>query len=186
MSAIIKAAARHQMNVRVVISTAFECPYEGRMEPAKVSKLVRRLASDFGREQIKNIVIADTIGTASVGNTYALLDELLNKNDFCFDIGVHFHDTYGQALANILTSLSMNIQFIESSVGGLGGCPFANGATGNVATEDLIYMLNSMNIQSNVDLDKVMEASNFITQYLDKANIESKVTKAVNAKAMNN
>eukprot|EP01083_Nonionella_stella_P290006 986803_1 len=181
MADIVACAVDHNVSFRVVISTALGCPYEGDIAPTKVTELMRKMALDYSNKEIKDVIIADTIGVGTAGSTYRLLDHVLCANDFGFDLGVHFHDTYGQALSNILTSLSMNVNIIESSVGGLGGCPFAKGATGNVATEDVIYMLNGLGIQTNVDLEQLGIASNFITEYLNKKNV-ARVTMALNAK----
>merc|ERR1712061_144168 len=103
------------------------------------------------------------------------------ERDCGFPLGVHFHDTFGQALSNIVTSLAMGVAIIESSVGGLGGCPYAVGATGNVATEDVVYMLHGMGIETGIDLEKLMNASNYITDHLGK-DMASNVTRALNAK----
>ena len=167
--------------LRVVISTALGCPYEGRMEPRKVGELMARLAMDYSTKEVEGVVLADTIGVATAGSTYRLLDHLLCQHDFGFEIAVHFHDTYGQALANLLTSLSMGVRAIESSVGGLGGCPYAPGATGNVATEDVVYMLDGMGIETGIDLQALRAASNFIAGHLEK-DIASNVARALNAK----
>ena len=122
------------------------------------------------------ISLGDTIGVGTPGSTQDVLDHLLTSipKD---RLAVHMHDTYGQALANILVALQMGIGVVDSSVAGLGGCPYAKGASGNVATEDLVYMLNGLGISHNVNLDKLMTAGNFICEHLNRKN-DSKVSLA--------
>merc|ERR1712129_105745 len=135
LSPIAQRCADNGVALRVVISTAFGCPFEGRVDAHSVSALITRLSADYDAAQIEGVVLADTIGVATAGDTYRLFDHLIHEHDFAskFALGVHFHDTYGQALSNVLTAVSMGVSHIESSVGGLGGCPYAPGATGNVA-----------------------------------------------------
>eukprot|EP01084_Bolivina_argentea_P170060 294698_1 len=177
------------IKVRVAIACALGCPYEGYIQPSQVVQLIKQLSNDFNLEghhrQIEDIFFCDTIGIATTHTTYKLLDNVLNEcNVYGVSVnmfGVHFHDTYGQAVANILTSMYFGINIIESSIAGLGGCPFAKGATGNVSTEDVIYLLNDLKIETNVDLIKLLDASYFITDYL---NIKSH-SKVANAKRYN-
>lgn len=180
MSIIARYAIDHGVRFRVVISTALGCPYEGHMEPSKVTAILSKMSSDYTKKEIENVIIADTIGVGTAGSTYRLFDHLMER-DCGFPFGVHFHDTFGQALSNIVTSMAMGIDIIESSVGGLGGCPYALGATGNVATEDVVYMLHGMGIETGIGLDKLTEASNYITDHLGK-DMASSVTRALNAK----
>ena len=183
MANIVEYSIENDIIFRAVISTSLGCPYQGPIEPQKVCDIMSKMAMDYSPNEIDNIIIADTIGVATAGSTYKLLNKIISDNDsFGFEIGVHFHDTYGQALANILTSLSMGVNIIESSVGGLGGCPFAIGATGNISTEDIVYMFHGMGIQTGIDLDKLIIASNFITEQLGKDRNSSSVTRAINAK----
>eukprot|EP00486_Rosalina_sp_Unknown_P002160 CAMPEP_0201568858 /NCGR_PEP_ID=MMETSP0190_2-20130828/10161_1 /ASSEMBLY_ACC=CAM_ASM_000263 /TAXON_ID=37353 /ORGANISM="Rosalina sp." /LENGTH=318 /DNA_ID=CAMNT_0047990477 /DNA_START=236 /DNA_END=1192 /DNA_ORIENTATION=+ len=183
MANMVEYSIENDIIFRAVISTSMGCPYEGHIHPSKVCDIMSKMAMDYTANEINNVIIADTIGVATAGSTYRLLNQIISDNDsFGFEIGVHFHDTYGQALANILTSLSMGVNIIESSVGGLGGCPFAKGATGNVATEEIVYMLNGMDIETGIDLEKLMNASNFITEQLGKDRNASSVTRALNAK----
>lgn len=188
MRDIVKLATSNNITFRVVISTALGCPYQGNIDPLKVCDIINKISKDYTLNEIENIIIADTIGIASAGSINELLNEIIVKNDsfgFKNKLGIHFHDTYGQALTNILISLSYGINIIESSVGGLGGCPFAKGATGNVATEDIVYMLNGLGIKTNIDLDKLIDASNFITEQLGKDKNASSVARAINAKREN-
>jgi hydroxymethylglutaryl-CoA lyase len=150
--------------MRGYVSTAFYCPYQGRVAPDKIRPIVEELL-DFGIDEIS---IGDTIGWATPGEvtelTEALRDTLpLEKWAY------HFHDTRGTALANVLMAMSHGIHIFDSSAGGLGGCPFAPGAAGNLATEDFVYMLNGMGIATGVDMDKLVDASRFIGSKLGRA-----------------
>jgi hydroxymethylglutaryl-CoA lyase len=159
---VIQLAQRHQIPVRGYISCVIACPYEGAIDPRKTATVVKQLI-DMGCEQIS---LGDTIGVGTPGDVKKLLDVLLPQTPVD-KIAVHFHDTYGQALANIYVSLEYGIHIVDSSVAGLGGCPYARSATGNVATEDVIYMLNGLGIETGVDLKKLLSAGRFICQYLN-------------------
>jgi hydroxymethylglutaryl-CoA lyase len=166
-------AQSNNIRVRGYVSCALGCPYEGNIDPAHVAEVTHRLL-DMGCYEVS---LGDTIGVGTPETTAALLSELLSKIS-ADKLAMHMHDTYGQALANILISLQMGISVIDSAVAGLGGCPYANGASGNVASEDLIYMLNGMGIEHGVDLDKLLIAGNTISIALNRAN-GSKVANAL-------
>ena len=158
------------INVRIGIACSVGCPYQGYIEPMEVTKIIQKLSSDFKMgDDIDDIFFCDTIGIGTSDTIYRLLDCVLNKCDnIDVDIlGVHFHDTYGQAIANIMTSLYFGINMIECSIAGLGGCPFAKNATGNVATEDVVFLLNGLEIDTGLNLYKLLDASYFITDYLE-------------------
>ena len=151
--------------MRGYVSCVLGCPYEGAVSPAQVSEVTQQLLS-LGCYEVS---LGDTIGVGTPASTAALLSELLASVS-ASNLAVHMHDTYGQALANILISLQMGISVIDSAVAGLGGCPYANGASGNVASEDLVYMLNGMGIEHGVNIDKLLLAGNTISAALNRAN----------------
>lgn len=169
---VIAKASQSGIAVRGYISCVLGCPYEGQVQPTQVAPVAEELLA-MGCYEIS---LGDTIGVGTPASTQQLLDHLLG----CLPsdkLAVHMHDTYGQALANILIALQQGIAVVDSSVAGLGGCPYAEGASGNVATEDLVYMLNGLGIEHGVDLDKLMTAGNNICQKLERAN-NSKVARA--------
>ncbi|MGN6208793.1 hydroxymethylglutaryl-CoA lyase [Asticcacaulis sp.] len=151
---VMESAARDHIRVRGYVSTVIACPYEGPVQPDAVVRVAERML-DMGCYEIS---LGDTIGVGTPGDVARLLDTVL-KVIPADKLAVHFHDTYGQALANILTSLDYGIATIDSSVGGLGGCPYAPGASGNVATEDVLYMLKGLGIKTGVDLDAIVAAA---------------------------
>jgi isopropylmalate/homocitrate/citramalate synthase len=151
---VVAEAARQGVSVRGYISTAWWCPYSGRVDPEHV----RRVAAALLEMGCADISVADTIGAATPGEVQDLLDLLLRAIS-APRLAVHLHDTRGTALANVLASLELGITTVDASAGGLGGCPFAPGALGNLATEDLLYMLHGVGIQTGVELPKVAEAS---------------------------
>lgn len=159
--------------VRGYVSCVLGCPYEGPISPEKVSLVAEQLYQSGSYE----ISLGDTIGTGTPLNTQKLLSEITQKVPI-EKIAVHFHDTYGQALANILAALQMGVSNIDSSVAGLGGCPYAKGASGNVATEDVVYMLNGLGIETGIDLDELVNAGDFISRFLERKN-GSKVATAI-------
>jgi isopropylmalate/homocitrate/citramalate synthase len=147
--------------VRGYVSTCFGCPYEGRVAPAKVEEVARRL-QDAGCDEIS---IGDTIGVAVPTQVHDVMGRLrAGLPDF--SLAAHFHDTRGTALANVLAALEEGIAIVDSSAGGLGGCPYAPGASGNLATEDLLYMLQGMGIETGVDLQAVVRASRALAPHL--------------------
>ncbi len=160
---VVAAARAANLPVRGYVSCVLGCPYEGDISPAQVLSVSARLL-DMGCYEIS---LGDTIGTGTAGSMQALLDELLR--DLNPDqLAVHCHDTYGQALANILIALQNGIATVDASVAGLGGCPYAKGASGNVATEDVLYMLNGLGIETGIDLDAVVKAGARISATLDR------------------
>lgn len=160
----VPQALAEGMWVRGYISTCFGCPYEGAIDPAKVAQVARRLVG-LGCHQLS---IGDTIGVAvptQVGEVVGRLREVVTVDR----LAVHFHDTRGTALANVLAALQEGVAVVDSSAGGLGGCPFAPGASGNLATEDLLFMLHGMGIETGVDLAKVVAASRAVGKVLGRA-----------------
>ncbi|MET3696202.1 hydroxymethylglutaryl-CoA lyase [Bacillus oleivorans] len=159
----IKRLKQMGIFLRACISTAFYCPFEGKIEKAKVIELCRAFV-DAGIDELS---VADTIGMANPIECYDLFKDL----KFLFPntlITAHFHDTRKMALANIFASLQAGVDRFDSSAGGLGGCPFAPGATGNVATEDVVYMLNQMGIETGIDLKRLLAAIDLITSEMDR------------------
>ncbi|CAM6035736.1 unnamed protein product [Sphagnum compactum] len=160
---ICKAAKARNIPVRGYVSCAIACPIEGPMSPMEVARVAKELF-EMGCYEIS---LGDTIGVGTPGTVLPMLEAVLEVVPV-EHLAVHFHDTYGQALVNILVALQMGVNVVDSSVAGLGGCPYAKGATGNVATEDVLYLLNGLGIKHNVDLKKVMEAGDFICNHLGK------------------
>jgi hydroxymethylglutaryl-CoA lyase len=174
--AVCDAAVAAGMRVRGYLSTAFGCPYEGTVAPETVAALAARLL-DLG---VFEVAISDTIGIAHPGQVAQVLDIVLTRMP-ADRIALHFHDTRGTALANVLTALPYGIATFDASAGGLGGCPYAPGAAGNLATEDLIYMLNGLGAETGVSLPALSEASSFIGSRLDHP-LPSRYAQAVAAK----
>lgn len=163
ISAVCEEAKKHGLGIRGYISTVFGCPYEGKTSLKTMMKLSERLFY-LGAYEVS---LGDTIGVANPIQVKDVAKELLTN--FSLDkFSLHMHDTRGTALANVLSGLDEGFTSFDSSAGGLGGCPYAAGATGNLATEDLIYMLHSMGIKTGVDLDKLSEASTFILSKLER------------------
>ena len=162
---VVSAAHESGVAVRGYISCVLGCPYEGSVTPDQVAELTDKLLT-MGCYEVS---LGDTIGVGTPGSTQRLLDRLLRQ--FPADkLAVHMHDTYGQALSNILIALQHGIAVIDSSVAGLGGCPYASGASGNVATEDLVYMLDGLGIKHGVDLQALIAAGNMICAKLNREN----------------
>ncbi len=170
---VIQSATKHGLRVRGYVSCVLGCPYEGEIAPEKVAD-VTKLMIDMGCYEVS---LGDTIGVGTPLKTAQMLDQVLDKvpKD---KLAVHFHDTYGQALANLYVALEKGISVIDSAVAGLGGCPYAKGASGNVATEDVLYMLNGMGITSNVDMNKLLVATKYISGILGRKP-QSKVANAL-------
>ena len=162
-AAVVEAALAAGIAVRGAMSCALGCPYEGEVSPERVDYLAG-LMKQIG---VQRVDLADTIGVATPVKVQKAIAATLKH--FSIDqICGHFHDTYGQALANTVAALEMGVWNYQSSVAGLGGCPYAKGATGNVATEDLVYMLHGMGIETGIDLGKLIDAGQFISDFLGR------------------
>ena len=160
---VVDAARAAGIAVRGAISCAVGCPYEGEIAPERV-ELVARLMHGIG---VQHVGVADTIGVGTPLKVQRAIEATL-KHYALDQVSGHFHDTYGMALANTLASLQMGIWHYDTSVAGLGGCPYAKGATGNVATEDVIFMLHGMGIETGIDLDKLVDAGKYISDFLGR------------------
>jgi hydroxymethylglutaryl-CoA lyase len=173
---VVAAARAAGIKVRAAISCAVGCPYEGEIAPERV-ELVARLMAQIG---VQHVGVADTIGVGTPLKVQRALEAAL-KHFPLAEVSGHFHDTYGMALANVLASLQMGVHTFDTSVSGLGGCPYAKGATGNVATEDVVYLLHGLGITTGVDLDALIDAGQFIRECLGQPN-GSRVARALLAK----
>ena len=160
---VVVAAKAAGMYVRGAISCAVGCPYEGDVAPERVG-MVAGLMKSIG---VQHIGVADTIGVGTPKKVQKALAAAL-QHYAIGDVSGHFHDTYGQALANTLISLQMGIWQFDTSVAGLGGCPYAKGATGNVATEDVVYLLHGLGIDTGIDIDKLVDAGQFVSEFLGR------------------
>jgi len=158
---VCAAARAAALPVRAYVSTAFGCPFEGAVDPVRVGDVSAALIAMGARE----VSVSDTIGIAHPGQVPLVVSAVAERVPL-EQIALHFHDTRGTALANVLTALQLGVAAYDSSAGGLGGCPYAPGATGNLATEDLLYMLDGLGIDTGVSLPKVLAASRFIEQRL--------------------
>jgi hydroxymethylglutaryl-CoA lyase len=173
---VAESAKKHNLRLRGALSCAFGCPYQGEVSGDSVADVVRRLR-DLGCDEID---IADTIGVATPRHVQAIMQRAIAE--FPIErLSGHFHDTYGQALANIYASLEVGITIYHASVAGLGGCPYAKGATGNVATEDVLYMMRGLGIATGIDFDKVVDAGQFISRHLGRPAV-SRAGNAIAAK----
>ncbi len=170
---VVAAAHEHGIKVRGAVSCALGCPYQGEVGLDEVERVVR-LMKGIG---VDHCGIADTIGVGTPQRAQAALERALRHYPLA-QVSGHFHDTYGQALANILACLQMGIHSFDTSIAGLGGCPYAKGATGNVATEDVLFMLRGMDIATGIDLDKLVDAGAFISGVLGRPPV-SRVAKAL-------
>jgi len=170
---VVQAALAAGIAVRGAMSCTVGCPYEGEVSPASVAHLAG-LMKQIG---VQRVDVADTIGAGTPLKVQKAIEATLQHFDIDHICG-HFHDTYGQALANTLAALQMGVWNFQSSVAGLGGCPYAKGATGNVATEDVVYMLHGMGIATGIDLDKLVDAGAFISDFLGRKP-NSNVAKAI-------
>lgn len=173
---IMEAASTNNVRVRGYVSCVLGCPYEGEIAVSAVSRVAQTLL-DMGCYEIS---LGDTIGVGTPMKAQKLI-EAVAKQVPLSQLAVHFHDTYGQAVANILACLQLGVATVDSSVAGLGGCPYAKGASGNVATEDVVYLLQGLGIESGIDLDKLIDAGQFISSALGREPA-SKVARAVLAK----
>jgi hydroxymethylglutaryl-CoA lyase len=160
---VVEAAKKDGVRIRAAVSCALGCPFEGEVAPAKVAEVAKML-DDLG---VDDVDLADTIGVGTPAKAQRMLAAAAERVPM-EKLSIHFHDTYGQALANTLACLELGVGAVDSAVGGLGGCPFAPGATGNVATEDVVYMLHGMGIETGIDLDKLIDAAFFISDHLGR------------------
>lgn len=170
---VLRLAKENQIRVRGYISCVLGCPYQGTIPPLQVVEVAKKLL-DLGVDEVS---LGDTIGVGTPQQTHLLLDYILKtvpKNQ----LAMHFHDTYGQAIANIYASLCYGVHRFDSSVAGLGGCPYARGATGNVATEDVLYLMHGLGIDTGVDIYKIVAAGDKICTILGRRN-QSKVANAM-------
>ena len=169
---IMEAAKSANIKVRGYVSCVLGCPYEGEIAPEQVAKVAEKLYQ-MGCYEIS---LGDTIGVGTPANVTKMI-QAVSARVPKEKLAVHFHDTYGQALTNIYAALQMGIKVVDSAIAGLGGCPYAKGASGNVATEDVVYMLNGLGIDTAIDFEQLLEAGWFISEKLGKAPI-SKVSSA--------
>jgi len=160
---VIGAARDAGIRVRAYLSTAFGCPFEGAVQVSRVAELTARLL-ELGAFEV---AVSDTIGVATPRQVFDTLDAVLTRVPIA-SVALHFHDTRGTALANVLAALEVGVAIFDSSAGGLGGCPFAPGAAGNLATEDLIYMLDGLGVETGVDVEAVRAASREIGRVLNR------------------
>ena len=173
---VVEAALAKGIAVRGAMSCTVGCPYEGDIAPEKVAYLAG-LMKGIG---VQHVGVADTIGVGTPRKVQAAIEAALQHYELN-DVSGHFHDTYGQALANTLAALELGVWQYDTSVAGLGGCPYAKGATGNVATEDVVYMLQGMGIDTGIDLDKLIDAGVYISDFLQRKP-QSRVAAALLAK----
>lgn len=176
ISEVIDAAKKKRIRIRGYLSCVLGCPYEGDIAPDRVAELAEKLY----RMGCYEVSLGDTIGTGTPIKTKRLLEVLIKHVPLKY-LAVHFHDTYGQALVNIFSALEFGVCVVDSSVAGIGGCPYAKGASGNVATEDVVYMLHSMGIDTGVSLEKLIKAGRFISEQLGRQP-QSKVNIAYSSK----
>ena len=172
---VVQSARAAGIYVRGAMSCALGCPYQGEVSPESVSYLAA-LMKDIG---VQHIGIADTIGVGTPLKVQRAVQATLKHFDIN-DVSGHFHDTYGQALANTLAALQMGVWQFDTSVAGLGGCPYAKGATGNVATEDVVYLLHGMGIDTGIDLEKLVDAGQFISDFLQRKSNSRAATALLN------
>lgn len=168
---VMALAKKHKIKVRGYLSTCFGCPFEGKVPEARVVKLAQRMH----KLGVYELSIGDTIGSADVGQVRSLFAKL-KKVVPAKKLAGHFHDTRGQALANILAAYDLGITVFDTSLGGLGGCPYAPGATGNVATEDVVYMFHGMGVKTGLNLDKLLEINPWMAEKIQHP-LPSKVGK---------
>jgi hydroxymethylglutaryl-CoA lyase len=160
---VVAAARAAGIHVRGAMSCTVGCPYEGEIAPDRVAYLAG-LMKEIG---VQHVGVADTIGVGTPRKVQRAIEATLQHYDIA-DVSGHFHDTYGQALANTLAALELGVWQFDASVAGLGGCPYAKGATGNVATEDVVYMLHGMGIETGIDLNKLVDAGKFVSDFLGR------------------
>ncbi|PWW72257.1 pyruvate carboxyltransferase [Tuber magnatum] len=175
---VARRALENGIRVRGYVSMIIGCPYDGPTSPMKVAEVVEGLL-DLGCYEVS---LGDTNGVGTPGTIGTLVNYLIKDRGITAEkLAAHFHDTYGQAIVNCLVALEAGIRTFDSSVAGLGGCPYSKGATGNVATEDLVYFLEGTGVKTNVDMDKIVEIGDWISKQLGRRN-ESKVGTALMAR----
>jgi len=172
---VIEHALASGLSVRGYVSCVVGCPYEGEVKPGAVAAVAQRLI-DLGCYEVS---LGDTIGVGTP-NKIAKMIDVVAQEVAVEQLAIHCHDTYGQALANVYAAIETGIKTVDSSVAGLGGCPYAKGASGNVASEDALYMLNGLGLETGVDLKKLIHAGNFISEKLNRRN-QSKVAQALSS-----
>jgi hydroxymethylglutaryl-CoA lyase len=175
---VVEQARSRGIYVRGAISVAVGCPYQGEVSPQSVGEVARQMKA-IG---VQHAGVADTVGMGTPAKVQRAMEAALHHYDLA-DVSGHFHDTYGQALANTLACLEMGIWQYDSSSAGLGGCPYAKGATGNVATEDVVYLLHGMGIETGIDLDKLIDAGVFISSFLQRKPNSRAATALLNKRA---
>ncbi|MEY4295500.1 MAG: hypothetical protein RLY82_1188 [Pseudomonadota bacterium] len=175
---VVAGALAAGLYVRGTVSCGLGCPYEGDVDPIVVGRIAKA-QKDMG---VQHMGVPDTIGVATPRKVQAVFEQVLKSFDLA-DVSGHFHDTYGQALANTLAALEMGVSTFDASIAGLGGCPYAKGATGNVATEDVVYMLHGMGIETGIDLDALIDAGQFISARLGRPT-NSRAAKALMTKRL--
>lgn len=175
---VVAAARAAGLFVRGTVSCALGCPYEGEVSPSVVGRIAKA-QKEMG---VQHMGVPDTIGVGTPRKVQAVFEQVLKSFELA-DVSGHFHDTYGQALANTLAALELGVSTFDTSIAGLGGCPYAKGATGNVATEDVVYMLHGMGIETGIDLDALIDAGQFISTALGRATY-SRAAKALLAKRL--
>ena len=173
---VTEQAQQRGIRIRGAISCALGCPYQGEVEAEAVAHVARRM-KDIG---VQHVGVADTIGTGTPENTKRVMDAVLAVYDLN-EVSGHFHDTYGMATANVYACLEIGISSFDSSIAGLGGCPYAKGATGNVATEDVLYLLNGLGIETGIDFAKAVATGQWISGILNRK-AHSRAGNAVTAK----
>ena len=173
---VFDAARANGVRVRGYISCVLGCPYEGNIDPGKVAEV----ADALHRLGAYEVSLGDTIGTGTAGNTQTLI-RTVNGRVPIESLAGHFHDTYGQALTNLYAALELGVTTFDCSVAGLGGCPYARGATGNVASEDVVYLLQGLGVETGIDMTKLRRAGQFISDFLARPPA-SRVARALNAK----
>ena len=161
---VVDRAKEEKIRVRGYVSTAFGCPYEGDVAPEAVREVIHKLLD----LDVDEISVGDTIGVATPADVYDVIETLYESGVTRAVLAMHFHDTRGTALANVYTALQCSVTTFDASAGGLGGCPYAPGASGNLATEDLLYLLDGLGIETGVTLPKVVEASRFLAERLGR------------------
>ena len=176
---VVQAARAHGIHVRGAMSCTVGCPYEGDVDPDRVAYLAG-LMQGIG---VQHIGVADTIGVGTPLKVQRAIEAA--RQHYALDaISGHFHDTYGQALANTLAALQLGVWQFDTAVAGLGGCPYAKGATGNVATEDVVYLLHGMGIDTGIDLDQLVDAGQFISDFLGRKSSSRVATALINKRSV--